>query len=102
MATNILPPRLRLDGKDILKPNGKKIILKGFSFGAWGLADLGDIDEVKNLKATCLRYPLRVWGDYKSEDIDARDDRARSFLKKPNRERWLASIRAAGEKGIWT
>jgi hypothetical protein len=101
-----LPPRLRCQGGQLLKPNGRPIRLQGVSFGSWGEDDAVDVTPVKTAGANCVRIALRWWGrhggnDLDAMDIDSRDNNGFAFLKRKNWEHWLSMITAASAAGLW-
>lgn len=106
MSAPALPPRLAIDGPEFIKPNGKRIVLKGVSFGSFGEDDASDPAAVAALGANCVRIPLRWHGPYgKLADgtpIDSRDNQATGFILRANFERWITRIEQCAAAGLWT
>lgn len=96
-----LPPRLRVDGPRLVKPNGQEIILRGVNFGAWGEDDPLDAEPVAALGANVVRVAFRWWGEYGDESVDSRDNDSFAFLLRENFERWIGLITAVVERGMW-
>ena len=67
-------PRLKLGGPDILGPDGKPILLRGWNWGRWGFAQPDDAARNAGEGANCVRIPLRWWGYYLEKGVDSRDD----------------------------
>jgi hypothetical protein len=101
MVDPAYPARLRVEGADILKPNGQRWCGRGVNFGAWGEDEALDLDAVAAMGANVVRIPLRVWGLYGDPSIDSRDDRGFSFLKRENVVHWLELILNAASRGLW-
>ncbi len=101
MTETELPPRLRVDGSRLLRPNGQEIILRGLNFGSWGEDDPVDAVQVAALGANVVRVCFRWWGKYGDETVDARDNNAFAFLHRAHFERWLGLITACSAQGMW-
>jgi hypothetical protein len=101
MADTELPPRLRVDGPRILKPNGHEFFGRGVSFGSFGEDEAQDVPDVQALGANLVRIPLRWWGLHGSVDVDSRDNVGYAFLKRANVQRWLEIILTAAGSGLW-
>jgi hypothetical protein len=56
-------PRLTMKGSQLLDPNGKKITLRGFNWGAWGAAQAGDAADNAAQGANVVRIPLSWYFD---------------------------------------
>jgi len=96
-----LPPRLSVQGSDLIKPNGKTIFLHGVSFGAWGEDQPEDAQPVADLGANCVRIALRWHGLFSDPTVDARDNLGFAFLSSTHFTHWLDLITAASEAGLW-
>lgn len=71
-----LAARLSTSGEQILDPDGKPIVLRGWNWGewkAWQLGKGGDAEQNEIQGANAVRIPLRWWGDYPN-GANARDD----------------------------
>jgi len=69
------PGHLSVSGGDILGPDGRPILLRGWNWGHWGKAIERDAADNAGQGANVVRIPLRWWGFYQGKDIDSRDDR---------------------------
>jgi hypothetical protein len=96
-----LPPRLLVQGPDILKPNGMPWLGRGVSFGSWGEDQAIDLDQLQDMKGNSVRILLRTWGLYGTPDIDSRDDLAFSFLKRANVQHFIELVVNAAARGQW-
>jgi len=65
--------RLSVQGKDILGPDGKPIVLRGWNWGQWGTEQPQDAADNAAQGATIVRVPLRWWGDYPDGDDAYKD-----------------------------
>jgi hypothetical protein len=93
-----LPARLRCEGGELLRPNGKPIILRGPSLGSWGEDMPEDAPAIRAMNANCVRVLLRWWSP---SDGDSRDNDGFALLARSNVERWLALIDAVIATGAW-
>lgn len=66
--------RLRISGDNIIGPNGAPVLLRGWNWGRWGLAQPEDAADNAQQGANVVRIPLRWWGFYSGTNIDSRDD----------------------------
>jgi hypothetical protein len=96
-----LPPRLRVDGARLLKPNGQEFVPRGLNFGSWGEDDPVDATPVAAMGANIVRVCLRWWGKHGDPTVDSRDNDAFAFLRRTHFERWLALIAAVAAEGMW-
>lgn len=100
-----LPPRLRCEGGELIKPNGEPIFLRGPCFGSWGEDAAEDCPEIKARGANNLRLNLRWWGKWGTDvraNPDSRDNDGFAFLKRSNLSTYTGQIKAAGAAGLWT
>jgi hypothetical protein len=101
-----LPPRLRCEGGQLIKPNGKPIFLRGVSLGSFPHDEPEDAVPIKALGANCVRIMFRwhgMWGQ-KPSDIaytDSRDNLGYALLKRANVQKYLAMCQAASDAGLW-
>jgi hypothetical protein len=100
-AADELPPRLRCAGGQLIKPNGRPILLRGPSFGSWGEDDPIDVNQVKAMGANCVRVCLRWWGLYGPAGVESRDNNAFAFLSRSNVAHWLDMIASVTSAGLW-
>src|SRR6185436_11265418 len=96
-----LPPRLRVDGPRLLKPNGSEFVPRGLNFGSWGEDDPLDAVQVAAMGSDIVRVALRWWGKWGDPTVDARDNDAFAFLRRAHFERWLGLITAVAQEGMW-
>lgn len=96
-----MPPRLRCQDSQLLKPNGQPWVAKGVSFGSWGEDEALDLNQIAEMNANSVRILLRTWGLYGTPDIDSRDDLAYSFLKRTNVQHFLELVVNAAARGLW-
>ncbi len=96
-----LPPRLRCQGGQLVKPNGNPITLKGPSLGMWGSDEVSDIQDIKATGANSPRIVLRWHGKWGKPEVDSRDNQAVAFLKRENVDHWIDLIQAASDEGMW-
>jgi hypothetical protein len=96
-----LPPRLRVVGADIVKPNGQPFVGRGVSFGSWGENLPGDAAECADMGCNMIRNLLRWHGLYGHADIDARDDHAVAFVKRANMQRIALEALEISAAGLW-
>ncbi len=61
--------RLRVEGQNILAPDGTKVVLKGINWGWWDTAQSGDAYEAKEIGATVIRMPFRWYFTGDKSDI---------------------------------
>lgn len=103
MSLPDLPPRLRCEGGQLIKPNGEPIDLRGVSFGAWGEDSPFDAEAVADMGANCVRIGMRWHGHWGSDPdaIDARDDEGYAWCKQTHVAHWLDMIAAAAAAGLW-
>jgi hypothetical protein len=94
-----LPPRLRVSGPDLVKPNGKPVVLQGVSFGSWGNDDPLDAPQVAALGANVVRIALRWW--MPKPENEARDNDGFAFINRTKFEHWINLITAASAAGMW-
>lgn len=98
----MMAPRLIVDGQHLVKPNGKRIVLRGVNWGSWGENMEADADDMVAMGANCVRLPMaRWWGLYGGADVDARDDKAYAFLRRENIERSLRELDWLTARGLW-
>lgn len=96
-----LPPRLRIEGRRLIKPNGREWRGRGVSFGSFGEDVPEDVPAVAALGCSVVRIPLRWWGLHGEPGIDSREDRAYAFLRRSNWRAWLDLIVAVSAAGLW-
>lgn len=94
-------PRLTLRGSEILDPQGKPIVLRGFSWGRWGMMQSGDGAANKAEGATMVRIPLRWWGIYEYDSIDSRDDAVPGLVDPDHLKELDRMIADASSAGLW-
>jgi hypothetical protein len=100
-----LPARLRVQGRDLIKPNGARVWLRGPNFGAFNDDDEQQCPVVADKGANAIRMALRWWGTWgKGDDPnpDCRDDRAFAFLDRTKFETWLGRLGACAAAGMWS
>jgi len=93
-----LPARLRCEGGELVKPNGKPIILRGPCFGSWNEDKPEDAPAVRAMHANCVRVNLKWW---RPGDADSRDNHGFALLLRKNVEQWLGLIDAVIDTGAW-
>jgi hypothetical protein len=96
------PARLRVEGAQLIKPNGNPFIGRGVSFGTWGENLEGDPAEVKAMGSNLVRDLLRWHGEYGGADVDARDNDGVAFLKRANMQRILVEVLGISAAELWT
>lgn len=99
-----LPPRLRCQGGELIKPNGQPIFLHGPCFGSWGEDDEADAPTIKGMGANNLRVNLRWWGKWGTnvrDNPDCRDNDAFSFFNRAKFSKWVGQLKAGGAAGLW-
>lgn len=74
LASSSVPMHLRLSGQNIIAPDGQPLMLRGWNWGRWGIAQTTDAADNALQGANAVRIPLRWWGFYSGTDIDSRDD----------------------------
>lgn len=100
-----LPARLRCEGGELVKPNGKPIWLHGVNFGAFNHDDEQDCAPIAARGANALRVALRWWGTWGKGDEpnpDCRDDKAFAFVNRDKLNIFSGRIAAAGAAGLWS
>ena len=97
-----LPPRLRCEGGQLVKPNGQPLLPRGVSFGSWGENLPGDAEDCAAMGCNVIRDLLRWHGLYGEASIDARDDNAVAFVKRAHLQRLLAEVLEIAAAGLWT
>ncbi len=65
---------LSVSGQNLVDSSGKAVMLRGWNWGRWGLAQSNDAADNAQQGANSVRIPLRWWGYYEGPDIDSRDD----------------------------
>jgi hypothetical protein len=100
-----LPPRLRVEGSRLIKPNGHEWTGHGVSFGNFWLDVPQDAIEVQALGLNTVRICLRWWGKFPTKSgkpqIDSRDNNAFSFIARQHFQNWLDLITQASAAGLW-
>jgi hypothetical protein len=96
-----LPPRLKCQGGQLLKPNGNPILLRGPTFGSWGEDDPLDVTSIKAMGSNAVRIALRWWGKHGTAEVDSRDNQGYAFLKRANVQHWFDMITSASAAGLW-
>jgi hypothetical protein len=96
-----LPPRLKVDGAQLLNPKGKPIKLRGINLGCVGEDGPQDATSIAALGANCARVALRFWGHYGDPAVDARDNNGFAFLRHASFTDWIDKITACSEAGLW-
>lgn len=100
--SNDFPDRLRIDGPNLIKPNGKPIWLRGPGWGTWGENIESDAAAAKAMGANCVRLSLLRWlGLYGGTDVDAFDPRGYGFIKRANLERAMREVSWLVAQGLW-
>src|SRR5690242_2991078 len=81
LKPNDAPPRLSVRGAEILDPDGKPLLLRGWNWGQWGTTQPQDGAANVAQGANVARIPLRWWGqwgktsdDPAAPEIDSRSD----------------------------
>jgi hypothetical protein len=100
-----LPPRLNCVGREIVKPNGQPIWLRGPCFGSWGEDDELDCPGIAERGANNLRINLRWWGKWGTDvraNPDSRNNDAFAFLDRAKLLKYTGQINAAGAAELWT
>lgn len=100
-----LPPRLRCVGRDLVKPNGKKIWLRGVNFGAFNDDEEQECVPVRAMNANALRAALRWWGTWgkgAEPNPDCRDNDAFAFLNREKLQTWHGRLAAAAANDLWS
>jgi hypothetical protein len=95
-----LVARLSVSGKDILDPDGKTIVLRGWNWGQWGTEQPEDAADNKQQGANIVRVPLRWWGDYPDMD-DARKDSDPGHIDKGHLDILDKEIDDITAQGLW-
>lgn len=57
--------RLRVSGAELLDPDGRPIVLRGYNWGHWGSALPQDAADNAGQGANSVRLPLRWWGEWR-------------------------------------
>lgn len=100
-----LPPRLRVVGRELIKPNGQPIWLRGPNFGAFNDDDEQQAPVVRSRGANCVRAALRWWGIWGKGDEpnpDCRDNDAFAFVHRAKFQTWLGRLEACAAASMWT
>ncbi len=100
-----LPARLRCQGGELVKPNGKPIFLHGPCFGSWGEDDAADCPAIKAMGANNLRVNLRWWGKWGTDvraNPDCRNNDAFAFTDRAKFSTWAGQLKAAAAVELWT
>ncbi len=71
-APAALPKRLSVSGANVLDPQGRPIVLRGYNWGQWGTVQPQDAADNVAQGANSVRIPLRWWGDWR-DGVDSRD-----------------------------
>jgi hypothetical protein len=92
--------RLKVQGKDVLGPDGKPVVLRGWNWGNWGTWQPQDPGDHQMQGATIVRLPIRWWGDYPAGQ-DARLDGALGHMEPGHLMELDHQIQALADKHIW-
>lgn len=95
-----LPARLRCEGAELIRPNGKPIILRGVSMGSWGEDFPEDAPAIRAMSANVVRVLLRWWCPGRNGS-ESRDNDGFALLLQANVAHWLALIDAVIATGAW-
>src|SRR4030095_1115896 len=96
-----MPPRLRVDGAILRKPNGKEFHPAGVSWGSWGKNFIGDAESNREMHCNLIRPLIRAWGLYGSPDIDALDFNAATFFKRTHLAQFFTELGRLAGQGMW-
>jgi hypothetical protein len=97
----MIASRLIVDGQHLLRPNGKKIHLRGVNWGSWGQNVEADAAEMVAIGANCVRVLIRWWGEYGREEVEARDNAAFAFIERGHMEQFLREVKWLSDAGLW-
>lgn len=95
-----LPKRLSVSGAQVLDPQQRPIILRGYNWGQWGTAQTQDAQDNRNAGANSVRIPLRWWGDWK-DGVDSRDPDAPGHIDPDHLDLLNQTIQWAVDKHLW-
>jgi len=96
-----LPPRLKVDGPLIRKPNGSEFHPVGVSWGSWGKNFVGDAEANQAIGCNLIRDLLRLWGLYGSAEIDALDFNAYAFISRSHLQKFIEELQWITGAGMW-
>jgi hypothetical protein len=106
-----LPPRLRIDGARIIRPNGNDFLGRGVSLGNFWLDTPQDAAAIAALGCNLVRPCLRWWGLWgpgtagtgggNRKAIDSRNNDAYSFINREHFQNWLDIVIACSAAGMW-
>lgn len=95
-----LPARLRVSGDEIDDPAGDPIVLRGYNWGQWGTAEVGDAAANSSQGANSVRIPLRWWGQWKA-GADSYDPSAPGFIDPAHLAELDRTIGWAVQQHLW-
>jgi hypothetical protein len=93
--------RLSLQGPSMLDPSGSPVVLRGFNWGNWGLAQPQDASDHVAQGANAVRIILRWWGKYSSPSVDSRSDGEAGHINPENLATLDQDIQWATSQGLW-
>jgi hypothetical protein len=99
-SVTALPKRLSVSGAQVLDPQGRPIILRGYNWGQWGTAQPQDAPDNRAAGANSVRIPLRWWGDWR-DDVDSRDPDAPGHIDPAHLDLLDQTIKWAVDKHLW-
>ncbi len=100
-ASSAPPARLHASGSDIVDEAGNRVILRGYSWGAWGTAIERDGADNAAQGANVVRLPLRWWGQYHGDVDSYIDDPSQHYVDPHHLQMLDDTIRWATDAGLW-
>ena len=99
---SIAPPaRLHASGSDIVDEAGNRVVLRGYSWGAWGTAIERDGMDNAAQGANVVRLPLRWWGQYHAGVDSYVDDPTQHYVDQAHLTMLHDDIEWATRAGLW-
>lgn len=94
---------LSVKGSDILGPDGKPIVLRGWNWGRWGKTQPGDGAENAAQGANVVRIPLRWWGAWGQEEADSYDPNSpeTGYIKAGHLKMLDGYVKMASDNHLW-
>jgi len=90
-----------VSGARILDPSGAPIVLRGWNWGQWGTMQPQDAADNRTEGATVVRIPLRWWGAWGEDSVNARADDAPGHIEPGHLSTLDDMIDQAGRAGLW-
>src|SRR5688572_23175042 len=94
------PRRLSVSGAQVLDPDGDPLVLRGYNWGAWGLAQPEDGPANAAAGANSVRIPLRWWGEWR-DNVDSRDPDEEGNISPDHLDFLDKTVRWAIENHLW-